>query len=566
VREVGFDARPIEYKRDALGRVVRATRPIGHTELAYDSRGRLVEEKHADGTWARFAYRGDGLLMRAENPSATVVFERDRAGRIIREQAGDDWIASKYAVTGERIEMGTSRDGHMTTIRDAVGRPAKIVLGLVAGIRQTEIGFQHDGAGQESRRILPGGVKASWERDIVGRPRAHGVTSASGDGAWSHTYTWGLGDRLSALTDSRHGETAFQHDHRGRLHSAKFPDGTTQYRAPDEVGNLYRTPDRSDRRYLRGGMPRRAGETVYEFDANGNLTCKGDAPDRLWRYAWDGSGMLTEVARPDGTTIKFAYDALGRRVHKKVGEVETRWIWDGHVPVHELQTGAPDVTWYYEPESFAPLARFTDDTRLTAVTDHLGTPTALYDQDGKLAWEMRVDIYGAPRTGDQPNDLCPHRWPGQYADQEVDLYYNGFRYYDSGLGEYISRDPIGLAGGLAPYAYVPDPLSWIDPLGLSQCPPKTSAAATSGAQPVRRIYEPNAKHRREPYVDARGRVVSRAPRGDAQEMLDRSVQARRSPRERIGVEPSTGRRVIFKLHQVQDRSTEILEFFHGFVP
>jgi len=29
------------------------------------------------------------------------------------------------------------------------------------------------------------------------------------------------------------------------------------------------------------------------------------------------------------------------------------------------------------------------------------------------------------------------------------------------------RDPIGLAGGLNLYQYAPNPLSWIDPLGLS---------------------------------------------------------------------------------------------------
>jgi RHS repeat-associated protein len=195
--------------------------------------------------------------------------------------------------------------------------------------------------------------------------------------------------------------------------------------------------------------------------------------------------MLTEVARPDGTTVALAYDALGRRVSKKVGDVETRWIWDGHVPVHELRTGAAEVTWYYEPESFAPLARFTDDSRLAVVSDHLGTPTALFNESGKVACEMRLDVYGEPRTGDQHDDLYPHRWPGQYADQQVGLFYNGFRYYDSALGQYISCDPIGLAGGLSPYAYVPDPLSWIDPLGLSQCPPKAGVVNTTPSPALR---------------------------------------------------------------------------------
>ena len=57
---------------------------------------------------------------------------------------------------------------------------------------------------------------------------------------------------------------------------------------------------------------------------------------------------------------------------------------------------------------------------------------------------------------------------GQYEDVELgELYYNRFRYYDSGSGTYISQDPIGLSGGLALYGYVHDSNSWVDVFGLS---------------------------------------------------------------------------------------------------
>ena len=64
--------------------------------------------------------------------------------------------------------------------------------------------------------------------------------------------------------------------------------------------------------------------------------------------------------------------------------------------------------------------------------------------------------------------LQPIRFQGQFFDRETNLHYNRFRYYDSDVGMFVSRDPIGLLGGDNVFAYAPNPIVWIDPLGLSK--------------------------------------------------------------------------------------------------
>jgi RHS repeat-associated protein len=65
---------------------------------------------------------------------------------------------------------------------------------------------------------------------------------------------------------------------------------------------------------------------------------------------------------------------------------------------------------------------------------------------------------------------------GQYHDRETGLHYNRHRYYDPQTGRFISRDPIGLQGGINVYQYAPNPTGWTHPLGL-KCGSMTSRAA-----------------------------------------------------------------------------------------
>ena len=94
--------------------------------------------------------------------------------------------------------------------------------------------------------------------------------------------------------------------------------------------------------------------------------------------------------------------------------------------------------------------------------DHLGAPQKMTDANQALVWDAVYTPFGQVHsiTGTATNN---QRFPGQYADAETGFNYNYFRDYDPTTGRYVQSDPIGLQGGLNPYAYVKiNPLKYFD--------------------------------------------------------------------------------------------------------
>ncbi|MFV0673712.1 RHS repeat domain-containing protein [Variovorax sp. tm] len=105
--------------------------------------------------------------------------------------------------------------------------------------------------------------------------------------------------------------------------------------------------------------------------------------------------------------------------------------------------------------------------------DHLGTPQELTDHEGSVAWSAQYKAWGEAReaiseAGRRAGFRNPIRFQGQYWDKETGLHYNRYRYYDPWTGRFVSRDPIGLMGGLNRHQFASNPLTWIDPLGLAR--------------------------------------------------------------------------------------------------
>ncbi|WP_114789444.1 DUF6531 domain-containing protein [Niabella yanshanensis] len=571
VSEWGFDGLNRRYQRDGNSRVSKVLRPDEKwTSYDYDSLGNIVKEEHSDGSMAAYKYDADAMLSEAINETSHIKLIRDKSGRVIREEQDGYWVGKTYDSDGNCIRTASSQGADIAMQYDEWGmliemsgkcgpgieaQPSPAAASLDAKLKEVDARvarltgavnpesqpkasepagwqavFQRDDSGLELHRQLSGGVSVQTERDRLGRVTRRAIGAKHIEQSKTR-YDWGLGNKLHKIVNEiTRTQANFEYDAFDNLVSATYEDksGTeTIYRVPDKIGNLFKTKDKSDRKYSKGGRLLEDDQYCYYYDAEGNLIFKefkrnenlsaidkteiakekGIALRRTatgWEYEWAGNGMLQKVINPGGREIEFYYDPLGRRTAKIVktnnssglaeepclivNDTITRFVWDGNVPLHEWQykgqypskktiteEGIKEekepveniITWLFEEGAFVPCAKFEGEKKYSIVADYLGTPTHAYDGDGKIVWERELDIYGTTRQQKGENGFVPYLYQGQYVDEETGLAYNRFRYYDNGSGNYISQDPIGFHGGLRMYKYVANVAAHFDSLGLS---------------------------------------------------------------------------------------------------
>ena len=484
-----------KFQRDPLGRVTQQTSQGGNPH----SPAPPVEET--------FSYDDRGYLIAAQTPDTQLTLQRDILGRILAEQetitatALSATVHNRYDRSGLRTQRTTSfahkteyqynAQGELTALSTDWDL-SQLPHAIRSALPQTALGaFQvkiaRDRLGQETARRLPGGVTSVWTRDPYGRPNQQTIltgatTQTPGNLVANKTYAWTSPEQIASITtvgpkDKQIAASQYHYDPRGHLIRQIFANGEILERQSDPAGNLFRSNDKTDRHYGPGGVIQQANGTQYTVDPDGFLTKKVLSDGATWHYQWSPQGELTQVVRPDGKAITFTYDNFGRRTTKTYDGKITEYIWDGDDLIHERTTdnksgqSLPLTTWIQEPGTFTPLAKIQGRKRYGIVSDHLGSPTLLATEAGRVAWQAQLDVYGVPREESaavRPEDKTdnPWRFPGQYEDAETGLYYNRFRYYDPELGRYLSEDPIGLLGGEALFGYVHEPLGWWDPLGL----------------------------------------------------------------------------------------------------
>ena len=235
---------------------------------------------------------------------------------------------------------------------------------------------------------------------------------------------------------------------------------------------------------------------IFKYDADGNLTNNG-----LWSFRWDAENRLVEmesvsaVPNSEHRKLVFGYDWQGRRVSKTASnyaigswqmENARKWIWDGTRPLAELEAtnGTPWLrqwfTWGMDESGtldgaggvggLVGVSKYTaDNGAWLAASDGQGNVAGLVKaSDGTVDGRLEHGPFGELlRASGRVGDALLLRWSTKYEDAETGFLYYGRRYYDPLTGRWLSRDPIGEAGGVNLYGFVGnDPGDRIDPWGL----------------------------------------------------------------------------------------------------
>ncbi|WP_327350744.1 DUF6531 domain-containing protein [Streptomyces sp. NBC_01304] len=502
VGETDFDDRTRTYAYDAANQLTGRTMPSGDTiRLERDLLGRIAT-KDAAGALTTYTYDRKGALVRAAGPNSVLAMERDSVGRILSESVNGRVLTRTYDALGQRTGRTTPTGVSSTWTLDAAGRRTQLTTS------GHTVSFAHDDAGRELSRHIGEHLNLAYSYDELGRTTSQHVAGQDGQALQHRTYGYRADGLLSSVDDHLNGSQQFDLDAAGRV-TAVHARGWTESYAYDDAGNQIQATwpsklpglEAHGARVYTGTRIQSAGNMRYEHDAAGRVTLRQKSrlsrkPD-TWRYTWDPEDRLTSVITPDGTVWRYHYDPMGRRTAKQrlaadgesvVEQVD--FTWDGNT-LCEQTTRALDnpqaVTLTWDHRGLHPLAQterktandlsqeVVDERFYAIVTDLIGTPTELVDTNGRIAWRSRNALWGATAWNRGATAYTPLRFPGQYFDPETGLNYNYFRHYDPETARYLSQDPLGLRPAPNPAAYVPNPHTWADPLGLAptdDCPPE----------------------------------------------------------------------------------------------
>lgn len=432
-----------QFIRDAAGAIREYTRADGQsTRFHYDAAGRLTEALFGDDSGYHYTYRPDSWLVEAVSSNASVQFVRDARGRIVAETSDQGTVQTSYDPTGSRVSWQTA-DGLTVTYSYTIQGPLSKLTHPAGHYWQT-----YDQRGRLTEQVWPGGLRCRWRYGDGRLPISQSVYWGSQLQAGRLlTYGW-AGSQLSRLQDTRSGTVDLRYDLTGNVVEAVCSAGWTERWVADRRAYQQRLLRPATDGAEPGWQLLIVGAMRFYYDADGYLREKR-AAGQVWAFQWHESGVLNRVVRPDKQPVTFAYDALGRRIEKRVGDRIVRWGWNGRQLAHEWHQQGDDepvaLTWF-TADTAVPVLLQVGNQVYSVLCNHLGQPLSMHASTGDPVWTYDWYLFGKKHGLTGPARWHTYLGPNQFDVPEAGLIYTDFGYVDADSGLPLSPEYSSPAG------------------------------------------------------------------------------------------------------------------------
>ena len=504
---------------NSQGRIKSTTAGGSTWTFTYDNCGNRTSMTDPDAGTSTYSYDALGReIYRLDARGAAVVTNYDYLGRITSTTAsapvGSETITYTYggpdAGTGQMRLVGKALDNWQYSYEyDQYGRMTKETL---IGY---ETQYQYSDAGLVTRKTYPNSKVLDYTYDAYGNLMT--TNAVNGAILWSRT---GYSGSSSTSTVRLGNTTAFtrttQLDAYGNLQSVQLSRGATTLRSDSytfssSTGNLTsRTLGGVTQGFSYDGMDRltevtSGGQTQMEMDylSNGNISYKtgiglyeynsntkphavaavantsGLIPEGEQTVLYNYWGKISDVYSTVGSDtyhyiIRYGPDL--QRVFTELWKNDTEFLhftfYDGGFE-QRYENGQINNTYYIDGAAGTE-ALYMEHTQ-TGVktycieTDHLGSITGLYNQNGTKVFSASYDVWGRRTVGSGSITFDRGFTGHEHLDQLGLIDMNG-RMYDPLLGRFLSPDPFVQSPSdpqnYNRYSYcLNNPLKYTDPSG-----------------------------------------------------------------------------------------------------
>jgi len=193
---------------------------------------------------------------------------------------------------------------------------------------------------------------------------------------------------------------------------------------------------------------------------------------------WNDKYELTQINGTNCGLCEYTYDALGRRISMLENSNLIYMVYQGDHVIADLDENKNVIrTYTYGGGIDNILAMTIYDTETNTylyLKGHQGSVIALTDDTGEIVESYTYNAWGRITVYNETGFVIEksaydnrYTWQGREYSYNTGLYYFRARTYCPVLGRWLSKDPIGIAGGLNQYVFCGNnPVNFRDPLGL----------------------------------------------------------------------------------------------------